>query len=113
MTADPRLKKAMAKLCCVRVRSTGEVVHMLRVLNAADKAAFKQAKKDHVAHLFSEKQRLAKVRAARANVHTNIPLNFTVAKLRLELKCCAEGPRGARGRQIKHLKGQFDHRMRD
>jgi hypothetical protein len=47
----------------------------------------------------------------KVNVHSEITLDHTIAKLRLQLKGHKQVSRGAEGRCLTHLKGQFDHRV--
>ena len=111
MTADSRLAKAINKLCCIRKHSLGRITILLRRWKKIDEAAEATHRKEHTAAKYADSTAAAARRAVKVNVHSEIPLDHTVAKLRLQLKGHQQVSRGAGGRCLTHLKGQFDHRV--
>jgi hypothetical protein len=111
MTADPRLAKAIAKLHCTRKHSLGRITILLRRWKKIDEAAESTHRKEHTAAKHADSTAAAARRAVKVNVHSKIPLDHAVAKLRLQLKGHQQVSRGAGGRCLTHLKGQFDHRV--
>ena len=75
MTADPRLAKAINKLCCMRKHSLGRITVLLRRWKNIDEAAEATNRKQHTAAKYADSTAAAARRAVKVfNVHSEIPL---------------------------------------
>ena len=110
--ADPRLKKAIAKLCKIRVKSKGAITSLVRAHLALDIEKLKACTKDHRDTLIKERQLPAGARAKKANAAFETKLFVTsVSELKLKFRGFHQNNKVNKSKSMDFLKGQFNKRL--
>jgi hypothetical protein len=105
--ADPRLKKAIAKLCMCRVHTVGAIAMLVRSYRKFKLASLKEHTKEHRENLVTERQTFAGKRAKKANKASETELVTSLGGLKLKLRGFQQGKKVNKKKSMYFLKLQF------
>jgi len=109
--SEPRLQHSISDLCCIHAKKPGKITTLLRECKSNDLKLTAANRKKRTHKKYADQHKALATRAKRKNLHFETPIDYTVAKLRLQLEGLNKTDRGARGRCIKHLKNQVNVRL--